>query len=327
MFRWFWILLLFSFLLATKAEANVIQTDKPYSYEVLKDDLARLKNTYNEKIQIKTIGTTHFGQDIYAVKLGEGKKNILFIGAHHGREWLTSMLLMEMLHTYAEAYQNQSSIGAFQTDVLNEVSIWVIPMLNPDGVSIQQNKINMFPSEHQNHLMFMNEGWDHYIRWKSNGMGVDLNRQYPAGWEKIQQKPNWPSYQFYKGRAPMEAEEVVAVMNFVEEIQPIVALSYHTAGREIFWRYKNGNHLIRDRLLAKKVAKLTGYKLAKPPKEAIGGGFTDWFITTYHRPAMTIEISYLVGDRHPPLTVFKEEWKRNKYVGMMIATEAKKLVE
>jgi g-D-glutamyl-meso-diaminopimelate peptidase len=234
---------------------------------------------------------------------------------------------MNMLEMYAAAYQKHSSIGGYSAEILNDVSIWFIPMLNPDGVTIQQNQISLFPSQHQNRLMFMNEGWDHYIRWKANGMGVDLNRQSPAGWGKIPKEPNWPSYQFYKGKAPLEAAEVVALTNFVKEIQPSVALSYHTAGREIYWKYKNGEHLNRDRLLAKKVAKLTGYKLAKPPKEAVGGGFTDWFITTFHRPAMTIEISYLVGDRHPPLSVFKQEWKRNKYVGIKIAAEAKKLAE
>jgi g-D-glutamyl-meso-diaminopimelate peptidase len=197
-------------------------------------------------------------------------------------------------------------------------------MLNPDGVEIQQNHL---PIEHQNQLLHMNDGKDNFIRWKANGMGVDLNRQYPMDWGNIPEKPKKPSYQFYKGKAPLEAAEVVALTNFVQDIQPSVALTYHTAGREIYWRYKNGMQLVRDYILAKKVAKLTGYKLARPPKKATGGGFTDWFIPTYHRPAMTIEISYLVGDRHPPLSVFKEEWKRNKYVGLNVAEEAKKLVK
>ncbi|MFJ7727970.1 hypothetical protein ACIQXV_17720 [Neobacillus sp. NPDC097160] len=57
----------------------------------------------------------------------------------------------------------------------------------------------------------------------------------------------------------------------------------------------------------------------------MGGGFTDWFITSYHKPAMTIEISYLVGETNPPLSVFKTEWKRNRYVGLMLAEEAKNI--
>jgi g-D-glutamyl-meso-diaminopimelate peptidase len=327
MFRYFWIPVLVSFLIGEKAEAKIIQTDQPYSYEMLQNDLTKLKSTYNDQIQIKSIGTSHFGRNIYAVQLGKGKKNILLVGAHHGREWLTSLLLMKMLEKYSVAYEHHSTIGTCSAEILNDVSIWFIPMLNPDGVAIQQNQLHSFPLEHQKRLIMMNEGKKDFIRWKANGMGVDLNRQYPAGWEKLSSKPNSPSYQFYKGKAPLAASEVAALTRFVKEIQPSLTLSYHTAGREIYWRYKNGMELFRDYILAKKVAKLTGYKLAKPPKKATGGGFTDWFITAYHRPAMTIEISYLVGDRHPPLSVFHEEWKRNKCVGIKMAEEAKKIAE
>jgi g-D-glutamyl-meso-diaminopimelate peptidase len=326
MFRFFCLIALLSLFISEKAQAAV-HTKQPYSYEVLQKDLTALKRTYHGKIQIKSIGCSHFGRDIYAVRLGTGEKNILLIGSHHGREWLTSMVLMKMLETYAEAYQHHLPIGAYSPNILNEVSIWFVPMLNPDGVEIQQNHIHEFPEEHQKWLRFMNKGKDDFTRWKANGMGVDLNRQYPMDWGSIPKKPKEPSYQFYKGKAPLEATEVVDLTNFVQTIQPSVALTYHTAGREIYWRYKNGRQIFRDYILAKKVAKLTGYKLAKPPKKATGGGFTDWFIPTYHRPAMTIEISYLVGDRHPPLSVFKEEWKRNKYVGLKVAEEAKKFVK
>jgi g-D-glutamyl-meso-diaminopimelate peptidase len=312
-------LLLLSFPFKTIANAKIVQIDKPYSYGGMENDLNLLKAKYKEKIEVKIIGYTHFGRKITAVRLGKGEKNVLFVGSHHGREWITSMLLMKMLETYASSYD------AGCANIFNEISIWFIPMLNPDGVTIQQNHVQEFPSDHQNRLMFMNEGWDNFIRWKANGLGIDLNRQYPAGWEALNKDPNLPSYQFYKGKAPLEAGEVVSLSNFVEQIKPEIAVSYHSAGREIFWNYNNGKNLKRDYFLAKKISKITGYKIGRPLKEAVGGGFTDWFITTYHKPALTIEVSYLVGDRHPPLRVFKEEWKRNKSVGIIIAEEAKKM--
>ncbi|WML43184.1 M14 family zinc carboxypeptidase [Neobacillus sp. PS3-40] len=318
MFRVFWIcFLLLFFEFQTIAHAKIVQTNKPYTYGSMENDLHLLKAKYKENVEIRVIGYTHFGRKVSAVKLGKGEKSVLLVGAHHGREWITSMLLMKMLETYSADYQKDLS------QILNEVSIWFVPMLNPDGVTIQQNNIREFPPDQQNRIMFMNEGWDHFIRWKANGLGIDLNRQYPADWEALTDGPNVPSYQFYKGKSPFEAEEVIALSNFVKEIKPLIAVSYHSAGREIYWKYKNGENFKRDRRIAKRIAKITGYKLGKPPKEAVGGGFTDWFITTYHRPALTIEISYLVGDRHPPLCVFKEEWKRNKNVGLVIAEEAK----
>jgi len=309
----------------TLAEAKIVKVDKPYTYKSLQQDLEKLNEKYRDQIEIKSIGTTHFGKEIWGIKLGSGKTNIVLIGAHHGREWLTSALLMNMLENYAEAYQNGRRIGFKSTDILNQVSIWFIPMLNPDGVYIQQTNLESFPAYHQKQLLLMNEGSKNFKRWKANGMGVDLNRQYPAGWKKLNQQPSNPSYAFYKGKRPLEAKEVIALTQFIKEIKPTIAVAYHTAGREIFWNYKNGENLNRDYKIAKRISRLTNYKLANPDPEAFGGGFTDWFITTYHKPALTIEISYLVGDTSPPLSVFKKEWQRNKYVGLLLAREAKKV--
>lgn len=309
----------------TAAEGKIVNTNKPYSYDLLEQDLKKLEEEYKNQIIMKSIGVTHFGKPIWAVKLGKGERNIVLIGSHHGREWLTSTLLMKMLESYSVAYQGEKKFGSKSTTVLNDVSIWFVPMLNPDGVAIQQQDLTDFPVEHQKRLMLMNECLNNFERWKANGMGIDLNRQYPAGWEALDQEPADPFYKFYKGKKPLESNEVVALTNFINEIKPSIAVSYHTAGREIFWNYKNGKHLWRDYSIAKKISTLTGYKLAKPDKEAVGGGFTDWFITTYHKPAMTIEISYLVGETNPPLSVFKTEWKRNRYVGLLLAEEAKNI--
>lgn len=320
------LLLLLSFQVKNVANGEMIETKVPYSYEVLKQDLKEIKAAYQKEVTIKKIGSSHFDRSIFAVKLGKGERNIVLIGSHHGREWLTSMLLMKKLETYANAYHNKTKIGSISTELLDEISIWFIPMLNPDGVTIQQNDLSLFPTKHQKQLKIINQGSDNFERWKANGKGFDLNRQYPAGWKKLGKEPNTPNYQFYKGKKPLEAKEVKILTKFIREIDPVIAVAYHSAGREVFWNYYNGKHFFRDRQIAKKIAKLTEYKLAKPPKHAVGAGFTDWFITTYHRPAMTIEISPLVGETSPPLSVFESEWKRNQYVGITLVNEAKKLI-
>ena len=316
-------LMLFSF--ETVGEAKVIQTNKPYSFERLERDINQLREIHKGKLEVKSIGTTHFGRDIWAIKLGKGKKNIVLVGTHHGREWITSMLLMKMLESYADAYEESRKFPLTSASILNDVSIWFVPMLNPDGADIQQNHFERITEEQRDHIKSMNKGSSDFTRWKANGVGIDLNRQYPAGWMRLPKQPSSPHYQFYKGKKPLEGKEVIALTNFIKEVDPSIAVAYHSAGREIFWNYKNGKHLKRDKKIAKKITKLTGYKLGKPPKKATGGGFTDWFITTYHRPAMTIEISYLVGETSPPLSVFKTEWKRNRMVGLKLAAEARKI--
>ncbi|MCM3567958.1 M14 family metallocarboxypeptidase [Neobacillus mesonae] len=307
------------------ASAKIVETNQTYTYEQLNQDISEIKDKFEDVVEVKSIGQSEFGREIWAARLGKGKKTIVLIGSHHGREWMTTMLLMKMLETYADAYDNQGKVGPELTQILDQVSIWFVPMLNPDGVTIQQNQLNSFPLQHQKRLVKMNGGRMNFEGWKANGKGVDLNRQYPADWDKLITNTREPYYKFFKGKKPLEAAEVKALTKFIAEINPAIAAAYHSAGREIFWSYKNGFFYLRDYLIARKISHLTGYRLANPDKEATGGGFTDWFITKYRRPALTIEISYLVGETNPPISVFKSEWKRNQYVGLKLAQAAQRI--
>lgn len=299
------------------AFANIVNSDQIYTYEQMQFDIQKLKETYDGVLEVTVIGQSYYGNDIPAIKIGKGEKNVVLIGAHHGREWLTSSLLMVMLENYARALTTGAKVGPFYPNMLNDVSIWIVPMLNPDGVKIQQRDIPVFFVDQ---LFLMNEGDSNFSRWKANGIGIDLNRQYPAGWRELK-GPSTPTYQFYKGKRPFEALETQALAAFIDKIQPSISVAYHSTGQEIYWKYKNGKNEQRDYSIAEKIAQSTGYKLGKPPKKATGGGFTDWFITTYHRPALTIEICPPMINRAPPLSSFPEVWKRNQYVGMKLVNE------
>jgi g-D-glutamyl-meso-diaminopimelate peptidase len=301
----------------------IVETNQPYTYQLLQKDLWQLRANY--QLEIETIGQTHFGRKVYAFRIGNGPQNVLLIGSHHGREWITSSLLMKMAEDYLSAKKHNQLIGEYSTAIFNDVSLWVVPMLNPDGVTIQQGFIDKFPYFHRKRLTMMNENLADFTRWKANGVGVDLNRQYPAGWEELPEKPRFHSYQFFKGKRPIEAKEIRAIVQFTERIQPEMAIAYHSSGQEIYWNYRNGDNIERDRKIAEGVSQLTGYKLGDPPKKAVGGGFTDWFITTYQKPAMTIEICPLVEETSPPLSTFEAEWNSNQFVGIYLAYQAKEL--
>src|SRR4051794_18917775 len=111
------------------ANAKIVKTHIQYSYQMLEDDLLKINKIYKEKIKIKSIGTTDFGRHIWAIKLGKGKKNVVLVGAHHGREWMTSLLLMKMLESYASTYDERNFFGFKSNPIFDEVSIWFVPML------------------------------------------------------------------------------------------------------------------------------------------------------------------------------------------------------
>ncbi|WP_248560345.1 M14 family zinc carboxypeptidase [Niallia sp. NCCP-28] len=303
----------------TISKAAVIDSSKPYSYKEYQQDVWLLKSKYKDRLQLETIGTSEYGRKLYAIHLGSGKKNILMIGSHHGREWITSLLLMNMVENYASSSNLNKELA--------DVSIWFVPMLNPDGVTIQQGEIDKFPFFAKRNIKKMNEGSTDFSKWKSNGLGIDLNRQYSAGWDELYYASKRPSYKNYKGHQPFEAKEVKAIVEFTEKIKPSIAISYHSSGQEIYWQYKNGEYTERDRKIAEKISAATGYKLGVPDEDAIGAGYTDWFIDKYKLPALTIEICPLIEETNPPLHTFPEEWKRNKEIPKILIQEVKKLEE
>lgn len=297
--------------------AKELSRQEQYTYEEYQRDIWKMKSKYKKKLEVHTIGYSEYGRKLYGIKVGTGEKSILISGTHHGREWITALMVMKMVENQVKEEDLYNRMGDY--------SIWFVPMLNPDGVTIQQGEVRKFPLFSRMAIKKMNEGSKDFTHWKSNGRGVDLNRQYPAGWEELEGESSKPSFKNYKGEKPLEAKEVQAIVSLTDKIKPTLAVAYHSSGQEIFWQYNNKENSERDMSIASKLAATTGYELGKPDPDAIGAGYTDWFITTYHLPAFTIEICPTVEETSPPLSTFAEEWQRNRNVTEVLLQEAKQL--
>jgi len=309
-----------------QASSIFVNPKHVYTYSKMVADIQKLKRAYPQLVNVKVIGKSEYGRNIYAVSLGKGPANIFINGSHHAREWMTTTLNMYMLDQYADAYTKNKKINGYDTKkILASTTIWFVPMVNPDGVTLQQSGLKAFPKSVHKSLLKMNNGSKNFKRWKANGKGIDLNRQYDAGWKNLK-GPKKPSYTDYKGKAPATATEVKAILNFVKAIDPEVAVSYHSTGKILYWNYKqDSKRYKRDLAYAQKVRKMTGYSLIYNSKATGGGGFTDWFVSVKKRPGFTPEISKSVYENSPPLSEFPKAWKENQAVSLYLATEGSKL--
>ncbi|MFE8701718.1 M14 family zinc carboxypeptidase [Cytobacillus sp. FJAT-54145] len=323
--RFTFIVLLLSFFYFSfsgkQAEAAVVNPNQVYTYEKMEQDIMNLANTYPDLVTYKVIGQSEYGRNIYAVSLGKGHANVFINGSHHGREWLTTTLNMYMIDQYAAAYESGTKISGYDArSILDKTTIWFVPMVNPDGVTLQQYGLKAFPSSVHQDLIKMNDGSKDFKRWKANAKGVDLNRQYNADWANIKYNPGKPYYKNYKGTKPHSALEVIAVLNFVNEIDPEATVAYHSTGEILYWNFhQTGSWYNRDHNYAKKIGEMTGYRLVYPGPNPSGGGFTDWFIIQYKRPGFTPEISRYYKETSPPLSEFPRAWTKNQAVGLYIA--------
>ncbi len=307
-----------------QASANIVNPNQVYSYTVMQRDIERLAKGYPDLVSSESLGQTAYGRQLWAVKLGRGESVLFLNGSHHAREWMTSALLMKMIDTYAQAYYSNGQIADYNVrSLLDEVSIWVVPMVNPDGVTLSQQGTAGLPVNLAQTLRRYNGNSTNFNRWKANMQGIDLNRQYPASWNTIQDAVKYPWYQNYKGQKPGQAPEVQAMMDFTHKVDPEVTISYHSSGEIIFWHFNTLNsNLTRDKTMARTLGNLTGYSLVTPQKNPSGGGYKDWFIQEYGRPGFTIEIADYAGESSVPLRQFSGIWSENKEVGLYSALQS-----
>lgn len=108
--------------------------DFVFSSNLLYENLRILKQSY-PFIQTGSIGKSIMSKDIPFVRIGRGQKEVFYSASYHANEWITSLVLLEFMYDYCNAIQINSSIWNFSARRLfDSVSIYIVPLVNPDGV-------------------------------------------------------------------------------------------------------------------------------------------------------------------------------------------------
>ncbi len=317
---------------ATNAAETAAETSAPtivdpkqiYSYSVMSRDLKKLAARYPELIKLSSAGSSEYGRELWTADLGRGPAVILVMGSHHAREWITTINAMMQLETMARQYEQGSSVfGGYRAkDLLDRVTFRFVPMVNPDGVTLQQSGPEAFPPDARAALVRMNGGSRNFKRWKANGKGIDLNRSYPADWDDIHNPGSGPAYMNYKGKKPLQAKEAKAMYDLTLASVPELAVAYHSSGEILYWNYKTApENVRRDKEIALAYSAMTGYRLFEPQANPSGGGFTDWFIQEFGRPGLTPELGRGAGPTNVSLSEWDRIWKQQKDTPWMLAME------
>ncbi|MFB4167169.1 M14 family zinc carboxypeptidase [Virgibacillus sp. JSM 102003] len=304
---------------------SIVDPKTIYSYSQMQDDLRVLANMYPDLTQLKSIGKSLDGRNIYALKLGNGNNEVFYNGSHHAREHMTTNVLMEMIDEYAYSYTKGDYYSGYNVrNILNNTSIWFVPMVNPDGVTLNQEGISGLNNDYYANLVYRLNGYsDDFSSWKANARGVDLNRQYPADWPNIKWSAGYPGYKNYKGEAPLTEPEVKAIYDFTNDHDFKTTVAYHSSGEILYWYFNQvGSAYDRDRAIASRIKNITGYNLVTPQPNPSGGGYTDWFVQDKGLPGITIEISPYTYQNPVPLYNWDFIWRENRSVGLDLAKEA-----
>ena len=115
---------------------SIVPTNVNYGYFLMRQNLSTLNRTY-PFLNIQTVGNSVLGKNIYVIRLGRGPKKVFYSASFHANEWITSVLLMKFVEDYCIAYNNNSRLYGYSVrNLFNSVSIYIMPMVNPDGVDL-----------------------------------------------------------------------------------------------------------------------------------------------------------------------------------------------
>lgn len=175
--------------MALSCRIGVLMEDFIFSSDVVYENLSTLKATY-PFLQTGSAGKSVLGKNIPYVRIGRGQKEVFYSASIHANEWITSILLLEFMYEYCAAIQNNSTIWGFSARRLFEsVSIYIIPIVNPDGVDLVTGAIPPSSSTYKQAQKIASNfpNIPFVDGWKANIRGIDLNLQFPAGWENARQ--------------------------------------------------------------------------------------------------------------------------------------------
>ena len=293
----------------------VVPTDIPFTSELLEVCIQGLLVRY-PFLSRRTIATTAYGRTVTAVRIGRGSRSALYNASHHANEWITTPVLMKFLEEYARAVSvNGQIFGINAQELYEKTKLYLVPMVDPDGVDLLTGAI---PEDIQQYLAAL-EIAARYPEipfpngWKANLVGVDLNLNYPAGWEQARENKfalgfTTPAPRDYVGGSPLDQPESAGMVGLTRLVNPRLTLSYHAQGEVIYWKYLDMEPP-GARAIGEQFAFVSGYLLEDTPYASGFAGYKDWFIQTYNRPGYTIEVG--LGENPLPLSQFDSIYEKN----------------
>ena len=204
------------------------------------------------------IGYSGERRPIQLYQFGNGPiQRMIVAGIHGGNEWNTTALARELI----------DRISAKPDLVPRNVTLYIIPLLNPDG-----------------------EARAHGVDGRVNTNGVDLNRNWDYHWQADWNRDGcWTYREVTSGKYAGSEPETAALSAFIQSHQIDALISYHSAALGIF----PGGIPPEERSvsLARAVAEVSPYPY--PPIDTgcdFTGNMVDW-ASTLGIAALDIELT------------------------------------
>ena len=263
-----------------------------HSIESLADHLQSVETNHPDICKLYSIGKSYEGRDLWFMKISdnvldeEDEPEVKYISSMHGDEPVGMELCLHLIDYLSDNYNVLSNT----TDLINNLEIWIMPLMNPDGY-VHQQRYNM--------------------------QGIDLNRDFP---DRVSSNHNTT-----EGRAV----ETAHVMNWAFAHSSVLSANFHTGALLVNYPYDSDYSPSKkysatpDDELFQKLS--LSYSSLNPPMYNSPyfdrgitngvqwyyayGGMQDWNYIWLGCNEVTIELS---DDKWPPFSTINSFWDDNQ---------------
>lgn len=282
---------------------------EPLDFSGVYKELSKLDGKY-PFVRLSSIGKSVMGRDIFSLRVGRAASYVLFAAAFHGSEYITCTLLIAFIKRLICAIDSDGCIdGVRIKTALSGRGLIFVPLVNPDGCEISlKGKAGCGAAEP--FISGLCKG--DYTHFNANARGVDINHNFDADWKALKKRELdagiiSPAPTRFGGYQPASEPETVSLTTLCKSFNIRHAIALHSQG-EVIYPPDGANPPARSLKMAEIMSASSGYKIEYPEGLASGGGFKDWFVKEFLRPAFTIEIGK--GKNPLPKEVYPETFAR-----------------
>jgi len=269
-----------------------------HTNDTIASDFKALEAAYPNLAKVESLGKSVQNRDIWAIKISdnvqqdETEPEVKYVSTMHGDE----VVGMEMTIMLAKLLLEQYGKDARLTGLVNDLELWLIPDMNPDGTALKR---------------------------RYNANYVDLNRTFPDAQNNDANSPTGKQI------------EIQHMMTFNNAHNFCLSLNMHGGAvvMNYLWDTMAGDvpDIEMVEFLALGYAQLNKpmYNSSSFPKGVtngydwyeVNGGMQDWNYHWYNDMDFTLEIS---GSKWPDASTLPQYWEDNREAMLWFMTQARR---